>query len=221
LSVLNFLFSVPGYHLLLQHQKLHLSPNPNLLSVQSITNLMELPKIPSDIAAASSIDPEYGGQDQSLKELPQLYENSAEFTEPKKLFQCDRCPYSNPRRDMLLSHLKFHLLKSELKCPYCDYSVSKQHLLNQHIKIHFNLPGSDMNSEPGGSSSPPVPQLDVAEDEAADLRAAYAEDPEEVINLSTDEPDKVECKYCGREFKDEALMMQHMKLHQMSIPSKQ
>ncbi|ELT93745.1 hypothetical protein CAPTEDRAFT_227359 [Capitella teleta] len=200
-------YSVPGYHLLLQHQKLHLSPNPNLLSVQSISNLHRLPTIPADVAAAANFDPEYGGQPEPIKEVPQLYENSSEFEEPKKQFRCDRCPYSNARRDMLLSHLKFHLLKSELKCQFCDYSVSKQHLLNQHMKIHFNLPGSDMNPEP--ATSVPLPQLDIAEDEAADLRAAYAN--EAYANE--------ECRFCGREFTDPHQLKKHVDQHMTSVPS--
>ena len=55
----------------------------------------------------------------------------------RSLYRCDRCPYANVRRDHLLTHLKFHMLKSTLACPYCDYSVSKQHHLAQHIKVHF------------------------------------------------------------------------------------
>ena len=149
-------YSVPGYHLLLQHKKLHLMPNPNLLSVQSISNLQRLPEVPADVAAASnypnttadspskaSTSTKHGIHDQL-----NMYENSADFSEPKKLFRCDRCPYTNTRRDHLLSHLKFHMIHSDNQCPYCDYSVTKVHLLNQHIKVHFNTPGGEMNALP-------------------------------------------------------------------------
>ncbi|KAK2152521.1 hypothetical protein LSH36_326g04078 [Paralvinella palmiformis] len=137
-------YSVPGYHLLLQHKRLHLMPNNNLLNVQSISNLQRLPEIPADVATAAQI----GRHDLQVHDHWDLYENSPDFVEPKKLFRCDRCPYTNSRRDHLLSHLKFHMISSDLRCPYCDYSVSKVHLLNQHIKVHFSNPGTEMSAEP-------------------------------------------------------------------------
>ena len=142
-------YSVPGYHLLLQHKKLHLMPNPNLLSVQSISNLQLLPEVPADFAVTVRTNqPEFLVHDNM-----DFYENSPDFVEPKKLFRCDRCPYTNSRRDHLLSHLKFHVVRSDLQCPYCDYSVTKVHLLNQHIRVHFSVPGSEMSAEPKPKSN--------------------------------------------------------------------
>lgn len=132
-------YSVPAYHLVLQHKKLHLQPNPNLLSLQSIANLHRLPEVPADLAAASNFpanttDPSsQAGVHDHLK----LYENSDAYSEPKKLYRCDRCPYTNVKRENLLAHLKFHMVQSSIHCSYCDYSVSKEHLLVQHIKVHF------------------------------------------------------------------------------------
>ena len=138
-------YSVPAYHLLLQHKKLHLEPNPNLLSVQSIANLQRLPQLPADVAAATNFPAETTdpASQQGIHDHLELYENTMDFTEPKKLYRCDRCPYTNVRRDHLLSHLRFHMVQSELQCPYCDYSVSKQHLLVQHVRVHFTAPGSE------------------------------------------------------------------------------
>ncbi|KAL5021317.1 hypothetical protein ScPMuIL_000472 [Solemya velum] len=135
-------YSVPSYNLLVQHCKLHMMPNQNLLAAQSISNLQHLPEVPADVALASAVPVTESGKPVTVSithDHIELYENSAEFNgEPKKLYRCDRCPYANVRRDHLLTHLKFHMLKSDLACPYCDYSVSKQHLLAQHIKIHFS-----------------------------------------------------------------------------------
>ncbi len=47
-------YSVPVYNSLLQHRKLHLQPNPNLLAMQTANNLLSLPEIPADMAAASN-----------------------------------------------------------------------------------------------------------------------------------------------------------------------
>lgn len=230
---------MPGYHLLLQHKKLHLSPNPHLLSVQSISNLQKLPTIPADIAAAGNFDPEFGGMEPAAPcpENPQLYENSSEFAEPRKMFRCDRCPYTNSRRDMLLSHMRFHFLRSELQCSFCDYSVSKVHLLNQHIRIHFNLPGNEMSPEtPPPKTGDLVPQVeaagdemeDVAEDEANDLRAAYRHEDEEcgqAMDLSMKKEgsrssaDIVhECRYCSREFTDPMRYERHVRQHLIGVP---
>lgn len=134
-------YSVPSNNLLNQHQKLHMTPNQNLLAVQSLSNLQMLSDVPADVALSSALPPidKKGTFSVSVThDHMELYENSPELDiEPKKLYRCDRCPYANVRRDHLLAHLKFHMIKSELACPYCDYSVSKQHLLTQHIGVHF------------------------------------------------------------------------------------
>ena len=72
------------------------------------------------------------------------------YDDVKKTYTCDRCPYSNARKDHLQCHMRFHLVKSELQCQYCDYSVSRVHLLNQHMKIH----GVDVKSSKTPVSSP-------------------------------------------------------------------
>ena len=144
-------YSVPGYHLLLQHKRLHLLPNPNLLSVQSISNLQQLPEVPADVAAATNYTADDVESDFGVHDHLSLYENAEDFSEPKKLYKCDRCPYTNVRRDHLLAHLKFHMLRSDLQCPYCDYSVSKIHLLNQHLKVHFNSSTEDGDDNPSES----------------------------------------------------------------------
>lgn len=134
-------YSVPSNNLLNQHQKLHMTPNQNLLAVQSLSNLQMLSEVPADVALSSALPPldKKGTFSVSVThDHMDMYENSSELdVEPKKLYRCDRCPYANVRRDHLLAHLKFHMIKSELACPYCDYSVSKQHLLTQHIGVHF------------------------------------------------------------------------------------
>lgn len=103
---------------------------------------LQLPQVPADVALSSAIPPLDTKDPYTVNvthDHMDLYENSADHDmEPKKLYRCDRCPYANVRRDHLLSHLKFHMLKCELQCPYCDYSVAKQHLLTQHIKVHFS-----------------------------------------------------------------------------------
>lgn len=134
-------YSVPSKNLLVQHERLHCSPNQNLLAIQSLSNLLQLPDVPADVALASALPPIDTKKSYKVSvthDHMELYENSNQLDiEPKKLYRCDRCPYANVRRDHLLTHLKFHMLKSTLSCPYCDYSVSKQHHLAQHIKVHF------------------------------------------------------------------------------------
>ena len=138
-------YSVPAYEQLVEHRKLHLMPNPNLLSVQSILNLQQLPEVPADVAAAANFTGSAGGSENNSTSSDdlQLYENSSRFEEPKKLYRCDRCPYTNVRRDFLLTHLKFHMIRGELTCPYCDYSVDRANLLTQHIKVHFSQQDGD------------------------------------------------------------------------------
>lgn len=135
-------YSVPSNNLLSQHQKLHLLPNQNLLAVQSVSNLQHLPEITADVAVASFLsayNPEKEKTISVTHDHMELYENHPDPPdEPKKLYRCDRCPYANVRRDHILAHLKFHMVRSELACQYCDYSVSKSHLLTQHIKVHFS-----------------------------------------------------------------------------------
>ncbi|XP_005092652.1 uncharacterized protein LOC101864368 [Aplysia californica] len=133
-------YSVPSNNLLLQHTKLHLMPNQNLLLSQSINNLQQLSDVPADVALASALPPADAHSPVTISVVHDhlgLYENGIMDAEPKKLYRCDRCPYANIRRDYLLSHLKFHMVSSSLVCPYCDYSAPKQALLTQHIRVHF------------------------------------------------------------------------------------
>ncbi|XP_060075259.1 zinc finger protein 208-like [Ylistrum balloti] len=135
-------YSVPSQNLLAQHEKLHRTPNQNLMVAQSLSNLLQLPEVPADVALASALPPLDTKESFTVNvthDHLELFENSADSeSEPKKLYRCDRCPYANVRRDHLLSHLKFHMIRSDLACPYCDYTASKQHLLTQHIKVHFS-----------------------------------------------------------------------------------
>ena len=62
------------------------------------------------------------------------------------MFRCDRCPYSNVRRDHLLCHARFHASDAPLRCPQCDYSVSKIHLLAQHLRVHQQLSADTPNN---------------------------------------------------------------------------
>lgn len=85
-------------------------------------------------------------------------EDDAHYNESKKAYCCDKCPYSNARRDHLLCHMKFHQIRSELQCSHCNYSVSRVHLLNQHLRVHgcgnSSTPSPSTSREPtcGGSS---------------------------------------------------------------------
>jgi hypothetical protein len=132
---------------------------------------MRLPDIPADIAVtmAEGFNDDDPGHHDNVTEL---FENSQQFSEPKNLYYCEYCPYSNIRRDGLLSHLRCHMIRSEFRCEYCDYSVSKAHLLNQHVKIHFNLPGTDMNAEPPSQMDDkwemPIPEHKQAMEESGD-----------------------------------------------------
>ncbi|XP_076448895.1 uncharacterized protein LOC143285473 isoform X2 [Babylonia areolata] len=136
-------YSVPTMNLLQQHQRIHLMPNQNLLATQSFSNLQHLKEVPADVALASALPPTDSSESVTINVIHdhlELYENNDTNSfdaEPKKLYRCDRCPYANVRRDHLLTHLRFHLTKSNFHCPYCDYSAPKQQLLTQHIRVHF------------------------------------------------------------------------------------
>jgi len=58
-----------------------------------------------------------------------------------KNYWCLHCPYSNPRRDGIDSHMRRHVAVSGVRsvyvCDYCDYTVPTQHFLREHTKIHF------------------------------------------------------------------------------------
>ncbi|XP_041375200.1 zinc finger protein Xfin-like [Gigantopelta aegis] len=134
-------YSVPSKNLLAQHRKLHLMPNQNLLTIQSLSNLQYLTEVPADVALASAlpaVDDKKPVTISVTHDHLELYENIPESElEPKKLYRCDRCPYANVKRDHLLTHLKFHMIRSEISCPYCDYSVPNHQFLTQHIRVHF------------------------------------------------------------------------------------
>ena len=228
-------YSVPVYNFLLEHRKLHLKPNPNLLAMQSVTNLLSLPEVPADVAAAANFP---GQTDDPISQFGtydhmDLYENSDQYTEPRKLYHCDRCPYTNVRRDNLLSHLRFHMIKSELRCDYCDYSVDKQELLVQHVRVHFVDPNTiklDHNSNPIISRKEKPILKPVLKDTAnvdANLRTSSAKKPKEkqgITEKATRKPDDGEedmnnnssnwiCQYCDRAFNESDRLLRHEMQH--------
>ena len=121
-------YSVGGLHLLMQHVRLHhrevdADPDAKQSTEQPPAN-----------------DPRGDSQ------------TNVSSKEVRPLFRCDRCPYSNSRRDHLLCHARFHDSDGPLRCPQCDYSVSKVHLLTQHLRVH-QLP-TDTQSLSKTSCSP-------------------------------------------------------------------
>ncbi|KAI0213740.1 hypothetical protein LSAT2_001191 [Lamellibrachia satsuma] len=200
-------YSVPTYQLLVEHRKLHLMPNPNLLSMQSIPNLQQLPEVPADVAAAANFTGSSCGSDSNSLNGDDLnlYENSSRFEEPKKLYRCDRCPYTNVRRDFLLTHLKFHMIRSDLTCPYCDYSVDRTNLLNQHIKVHFSQQDSeDRLPEKLGGNRPVEKEQTTKVDDAAtdDVLPENSNSTAEDVGKSKTE-EKIELKEVKKEVEDE------------------
>lgn len=125
-------YSVGGLHLLMQHVRLH----------------------HRDPTAEASRGADGGGGTQSTKEDPprdgqtnSSNSSSSSSKEVRPLFRCDRCPYSNARRDHLLCHARFHASDGPLRCPQCDYCVSKVHLLTQHLRVHqLSPPDAAQNS---------------------------------------------------------------------------
>ena len=132
-------YSVHTYKLLLQHKKLHLMPNPNLLSMQSLSNLMKLPDISADVAAAADfpMNKDDPISTKGVHDHMALYENSESFMEPKQMYRCERCPFVDSLKENLLSHLKFHMNRSALQFSYCDFSASKPDVLSMHVRFHF------------------------------------------------------------------------------------
>ena len=51
-------------------------------------------------------------------------------------FKCERCPFVDARRAVLMAHLKCHVTPSTFTCPVCGYAVPQQHLLAQHLPVH-------------------------------------------------------------------------------------
>lgn len=132
-------YSVPRYFLLLQHKKLHLTPNRNLLFSQPVSSLQHIPQL---------------GCEEFLKEItfvpsenePTFFEDTTDFRLPSKLFRCEECPYTTIRHKVLVTHQKHHTVRASFACPFCTYSVNDQRRLNLHVMEHFNLPGSEMSA---------------------------------------------------------------------------
>lgn len=60
-----------------------------------------------------------------------------------KNYWCSHCPYSSPRKDLVESHMRRHILVSGVRntyvCDHCDYSVPIKHFLRDHTKLHFDV----------------------------------------------------------------------------------
>jgi hypothetical protein len=136
-------YSVSGVHLLLQHVRLHNNDKPAVATDTDGTKdqrhpkettgqgetctPIELPRSQPQQQHPKSVSPDIG----SSVALPLTTSATV-----RTVYKCDKCPYSNARRDLLLCHARFHSGAGPLLCPHCDYSVSKVHLLTQHLRVH-------------------------------------------------------------------------------------
>ncbi|CAI9735193.1 finger Xfin [Octopus vulgaris] len=225
-------YSVPSNNLLVQHRKLHFSPNPNLVATQSISNLQRLPEIPADVALASALPPLDSNDPVPLSvthDHLDLYEHVQPEKDDsdivKKVYHCDRCPYSNTRRDHMVTHLRFHVVRSELACPYCDYTVSKNHLLAQHVRVHF-CPLPELSNWLNENGQKDRVNQSKEQDLSEALRVAqlYQQmNPTTVKNENDDSKDKDDsqledplstvCRYCDRSFSDTPAVLKHERQH--------
>ncbi len=216
-------YSVPIYSFLLEHRKLHLRPNPNLLAMQSVTNLLSLPEVPADVAAAANFP---GDSDDPISQFGthdhmKLYENSAQYTEPRKLYDCDRCPYTSVHRSKLVAHMRLHVVRSELQCQFCDFSVSKPQHLAKHVQLHFVDPSNlilDHNHQPivianerPGDGNRTGSALNQGPKKNRSTRNAEksAEEDEDLNNNSS----TWICLYCERQFDESDRLERHQKQH--------
>ena len=97
-------------------------------------------QVPADVALASALPPADSSEPVTISVVHDhfdMFENAeVEDTSPRKIYRCDRCPYANVKRDYLLTHLRFHLTKSEFQCPYCDYRWELYHLHLKTLQFH-------------------------------------------------------------------------------------
>lgn len=85
---------------------------------------------------SSNVHPE--GYEQRTVQLSNKYlREVTRNVESDKAYVCDRCPYYQPRKDAVLSHMRRHSANDRCKCPYCDYSTSQSFFLRDHVKTHL------------------------------------------------------------------------------------
>jgi KRAB domain-containing zinc finger protein len=129
-------YSVSGLHLLLQHVKLHPQHHFKTTSNKNQKESRSPAKLSRNDKTAPAQPTVHSGDGQKVEKSPGMTPVHNVTTGTKTIYRCDRCPYSNARRDHLLCHARFHSGSGPLVCPHCDYSVSKVHLLTQHIRVH-------------------------------------------------------------------------------------
>ena len=199
-------YSIPHLRYLNAHTKLHMQPNPNLLTLQSITNLQHLTEVSADVALVTNF-PDCVQKDDPVSHTVkqndhQLWEHCAEFMEPKRMFLCERCPFISYTRGELSSHLSGHINNSltAVKCRYCDYKVSPSNieLLDEHQTIHFSTTNGNVKIE--------LEDADSNNNKTGSKK----------LQTDTDEESEgTVCKYCDRRFKSAEQKMIHQQLHLM------
>lgn len=135
-------YAVPYAATLVKHRHVHetdvdfetVSPNDSHPLSNSTQQLIPLSVLPENVLN-SAANADLGNQ---AKNSPR---SGCNVGGEKTLFLCDRCPYSHPRRDAVLSHEKRHeqerCVRDGKKCPHCDYVCLQPSYLREHIRLHF------------------------------------------------------------------------------------
>ena len=204
-------YSVPHLKYLKAHTKLHMKPNPNLLTLQSIANLQHLTEVSTDIAMISKF-PDCVQTDDPVSHTMKtndldLWEHCAEFTPPKPLYLCERCPFTTYVRAELRTHLQGHVTISltAVQCKHCDYKVepNQQQELDEHVKLHFSTTNGEMEIEDEDADADADADNDNNNNETTNLKDC---------NSNATDKDTV-CKYCDRQFNSVEQRNDHQRLH--------
>ena len=139
-------YAVPYAATLVKHRHIH-EGDTNDVAAVALADVHPMINFAQNLVPLENLTPEDLRRHREEEKLLQQQQSAGKPTSGSsrgpedRIFSCDRCPYTHPRRDAVQSHEKRHELERSVrdgkKCPHCDYVCLQPSYLREHIRLHF------------------------------------------------------------------------------------
>jgi KRAB domain-containing zinc finger protein len=134
-------YAVPYAATLVKHRHIHDTEGGEGVPPTSITEGHPMSNFNENLVPLESLTPDEIKRHKELMAQQQKPSAGTSRGPEDRIFACDRCPYTHPRRDAVQSHEKRHELERSVrdgkKCPHCDYVCLQPSYLREHQRLHF------------------------------------------------------------------------------------
>lgn len=134
-------YAVPYAATLVKHRHIHDTETGEGITATAVTDGHPMTNFNENLIPLESLTQEEIKRHKEIMAQQQKPSAGTSRGPEDRIFACDRCPYTHPRRDAVQSHEKRHELERSVrdgkKCPHCDYVCLQPSYLREHQRLHF------------------------------------------------------------------------------------